>query len=111
MNDNEMKMIDTMAKAVGYQLALGAISDEDAYVTAWHYWEKFPMKINSNEFIQLVGYHRAVKELNIFYSFNNFALGLFFMARGAVITHTHKDSHKRTISTHINADMIGLIAI
>ena len=63
MNDNEMKMIDTMAKAVGYQLALGAISDEDAYVTAWHYWEKFPMKINSNEFIQLVGYHRAVKEL------------------------------------------------
>ena len=57
------EMIDTMAKAVGYQLALGAISDQDAYDTAYHYWTKFPKHIACGEFIQLVGYHRAVKEL------------------------------------------------
>tara|TARA_R110000868_G_scaffold406876_1_gene687653 strand:- start:175 stop:384 length:210 start_codon:yes stop_codon:yes gene_type:complete len=62
MQDNDI-MIDTMAKSVGYQLALGAISDQDAYDTAYHYWKKFPKNIACDEFIQLVGYHRAVKEL------------------------------------------------
>ena len=60
---NDDIKIDTMAKAVGYQLALGAVSDQDAYDTAWHYWKRFPRNINASEFIELVAFHRAVKEL------------------------------------------------
>jgi len=60
---NDDIKIDTMAKAVGYQLALGGISDQDAYDTAWLYWKRFPRNINAGEFIELVAYHRAVKEL------------------------------------------------
>lgn len=63
LHDDNDVMIDTMAMAVGYQLALGASSDQDAYDTAYHYWKKFPMHIVCSEFICLVGYHRAVKEL------------------------------------------------
>jgi hypothetical protein len=63
MQDNEM--IDTMAKALGYRLAHENKDDAEAYSEAKIYWEKFPLGINCQNFIQLVGYHRAIKEIEL----------------------------------------------
>ena len=60
---NEDVRIDTMAKSVGYALAISEVSHQDAYDIAWDYWKRFPRKINADEFIELVAYHKAVKEL------------------------------------------------
>lgn len=64
MNDNK-EMIDTIAKALGYRLAHENKDDSKAYCEARAYWETFPLGINSQDFILLVGYHRAIKEIEL----------------------------------------------
>ena len=64
MSDNK-EMNNTMAKAVGYRLAYENKDDSKAYGEAKTYWERFPLGINCQEFIQLVGYHRAIKEIEL----------------------------------------------
>ena len=64
MSDNK-EMNNTMAKSLGYRLAYENKDDAKTCSEAEAYWARFPIGINRHDFVQLVGYHRAIKELEL----------------------------------------------